>query len=366
MASPRGRRRCGEGRVESEHGGSVSRPLLFLELQQIPASSSLAAVAPPLMQLHRGPQEDGEQCALLRSRIEEQSHLISILKRRADDTLARCQVLECRSGELERARDVADKRCSLLEQRFMELASNHQEMITFKDEHKKQNMDLREENAQLRRENEDLFSASIEERDTIITKLAQDLQALQTECSEQEQLCSQKAKNYYKKENEFKIRLEYVEKTHAQETESLKKKLKELETKIAETEALTLAEKSGWAAEQKSLKKQVDDLAREKQELLELTMQRGRLLQERQKDIQLLEHKLRKSEDARRSAEERFERDVEAVNAELQVRALRGKLDNSAQAFDRLQKEFEAFKKHSGELLSKEKQLNAKLRHFVS
>lgn len=42
--------------------------------------------------------------------------------------------------------------------RFNELAENHEEMIKFKDEHKRRNERLLKENAKLRKDNETLFS----------------------------------------------------------------------------------------------------------------------------------------------------------------------------------------------------------------
>ena len=122
---------------------------------------------------------------MLRSRIDEQSSLICILKQRADEMLSRCQALESINSELEAHRaDVCAelegerKKSSYLEKRFMDLASNHQAMIIFKDEYKTQNTKLRQENEEIREENNTLFSQELEEKEAVILKLTTDMDTL--------------------------------------------------------------------------------------------------------------------------------------------------------------------------------------------
>ena len=54
---------------------------------------------------------------------------------------------------------------STLEQRFHTLSSNHEELIKFKDEYKRENQRLREENEELRRKHNGSVSADLQERD---------------------------------------------------------------------------------------------------------------------------------------------------------------------------------------------------------
>lgn len=74
--------------------------------------------------------------ALLRSRIDEQSQLIVILKQRLDESVRAAELREERNAvllaECDKAReDLTMQRCKcdLLESRFDDLASNHQQMI---------------------------------------------------------------------------------------------------------------------------------------------------------------------------------------------------------------------------------------------
>lgn len=130
-------------------------------------------------------QEDRAETGMLRSRIDEQSNLICILKQRADEMLLRCQALEKINTELESLNgavqielDNEKKRSSLLEQRFMHLAANHHELIKFKDEYKRQNAVLTEENKRLLEENKMLFCKELQEKESIILSLTQELKDL--------------------------------------------------------------------------------------------------------------------------------------------------------------------------------------------
>ena len=122
--------------------------------------------------------DDKTEAGMLRSRIDEQSKLIMILKQRADEEIIRAQTLDRINKELTDFREHADhmlkneiRKFALLESRFYSLASNHEEMIKFKDEYKRVNQELRDENARLKSENARLFSKAIQEKDVRILEL---------------------------------------------------------------------------------------------------------------------------------------------------------------------------------------------------
>ena len=94
------------------------------------------------------------------------------------------------------------------------------------------------------------------------------------------------------------------------------------------------------------------------------TMQVRKVLQDKQAEIRQLEEKLEMADVARRHALERFEQEAVAVNSNLRVRELQRRVDGIQAAYDELRLQSEAFKKHSLDLLSKERELNAKLRHL--
>ena len=128
-------------------------------------------------------EDDKSENAMLRSRINEQSQLIMILKQRADEASITTQTLERINRELENFRDTAQdelnmqlKKNNMLDARFNDLASNHAEMIKIKDDYKKRNVELMNDNAKLRAENANLFSAAIEERDQAIATLQRKVQ----------------------------------------------------------------------------------------------------------------------------------------------------------------------------------------------
>lgn len=130
-------------------------------------------------------QEERTEEGLLRSRIDEQSNLICMMKQRADEMLLRCQALERVNTELQNLRvnmqtelQNERKKSEQLEQRFMDLASNHRELINFKDEYKQKSAELMKENKRLREENEKLFSKELQMKEETIHKLSQDLSDL--------------------------------------------------------------------------------------------------------------------------------------------------------------------------------------------
>ena len=77
--------------------------------------------------------------AKMRSRIDEQSELICILKKRADQLLReqksaenRVKLMERTNADLVKQIRAEKERSQMVESRFAELADNHQEMIKFK------------------------------------------------------------------------------------------------------------------------------------------------------------------------------------------------------------------------------------------
>lgn len=117
--------------------------------------------------------------------------------------------------------------------------------------------------------------------------------------------------------------------------------------------------------EQTETERKVEELNKEKKDLLQLCMERGRTIQERQKELAELSNRLQDVEKARCKAEERYQRDVTAVDADSRVQELNKRLADTDKQFEQLKREFEAYKKHSGDLLAKERELNAKLRHLI-
>ncbi|XP_043931418.1 coiled-coil domain-containing protein 89-like [Protopterus annectens] len=317
-------------------------------------------------------EDDNTKNAMLMSRLDEQSQLICILKQRADDVLVRCQALEKMNTELESLIDDVKtqlkhekKKCAQLEDRFNDLAANHQEMIKFKDEYKFENAKLREHNEQLRNENKGLFCKALQEKEEKIAQLSDELKQLSKKYNLLVHEYEKALKTF--EENEKKL-LE----CHGNEEnilkgkiELLKKKLRDAEERYSETNVKLKEVKEKQESDGVKLELKLQKLCKEKDELLELCMERGKIIQEKQTDILVLEEKCKMAETAKRKAEERFEQEACAVNTNLKVKELQRQLVDSEQDYINLKKEFEAYKTHSMDLLTKEKELNAKLRHLI-
>ncbi|XP_054830642.1 coiled-coil domain-containing protein 89 [Eublepharis macularius] len=314
--------------------------------------------------------EKGEK-AMLRSRIHEQSQLICILKKRADDNLMRCKTLEQLNTELQELRtadalrlESQTRRIQQLEDRFMDLAANHEDMIHFKDEHKRQNMQLREENRRLRQENLSLFNQPLKEKEAELNHLELQYRKLSKELEALKESYKQESERAQQREKELLEAQSQQTSAHAEEVSSLRRQLEVLEEKHSHvTEQLEQAEKQ---LRDGDLKDVLEQLKQEKEELLNLAMERGKALQEKQREILQLEKKAEDMEKAKQAAEQRFETEAAAVDSVLRVRDLQLRLVGAERAYLELQMQFDAYKRHSMDLLTKEKELNMKLRHFMA
>ncbi|XP_060622955.2 coiled-coil domain-containing protein 89 [Anolis sagrei] len=317
-------------------------------------------------------EEKGEK-AMLRARIHEQSQLICILKKRADEHLLRCKTLEQINTELEEMRmanalqlETQTRRIQQLEERFMDLASNHEDMIHFKDEHKRQNVLLREENQRLRQENQNLFSQPLKEREAELEQVTSELKMLSEEMASLKESYTQDSRRAQEREKELLEAQSQEARVHVEEMKSLRSQLEILgEKHYHVTEELKQTEKQLKESES-NLQAKLEKVIKEKEELLKLAIDRGKALQERQCEIVQLEKKVEEMEKAKLDAEQRFEIEAAVVDSCLRVRDLQHQLGRAQQAYAELRMHFEAYKKHSTELLTKEKELNAKLRHFMA
>ncbi|XP_036116035.1 coiled-coil domain-containing protein 89 [Molossus molossus] len=315
-------------------------------------------------------EEKGEK-AMLCSRIREQSQLICILKRRSDEALERCQILELLNTELEEEKileaeklKAKSEHAQKLEDRFMTLAANHEAMIRFKDEHKSENVKLREENEKLRLENNSLFSQSLKDQEAKVLQLTTRSEALAKELETLKQRCAQKARQAQAREKELLELQTQQASTHTKETEQLRSQLQSLKQQHQQAVEQMAKAEQVHSSQTQELQAKLQIVTREKEELLQLSMERGKVLQNKQAEIRQLEEKLETADAARRQALERFEQEAVAVDSNLRVRELQRKINGIQKAYDELVLQSEAFKKHSLDLLSKEKELNAKLRHL--
>lgn len=94
-------------------------------------------------------QEEKSELGMLKSRVEEQSRLIMILKQRGDDYIRKNATLEKINQELLEQKQELQAEVEQLNQKYKSLldkfdylANNHQELIKIKDEYKTKNTDI--------------------------------------------------------------------------------------------------------------------------------------------------------------------------------------------------------------------------------
>lgn len=320
--------------------------------------------------LCEGPEEEKSEKALLRARLEEQHRLICMLKKKADDARKRCKGLEQLNMELEKLRledavklKVQSQRIRHLEGLFMDLASNHEKMIYFKNEHKKQNTQLREENQCLRQENEALFSQTIQEKEAEVFQLAAQARNLSQQLDSLHAKCAYESRRAQEREKELLEAQSQQANAHASEVDLLKQQLQCLQEEYQQVAARVEDGENQQKAQDSELQAKLERANEEKAQLLNLAMERGKALQDKQQEIVQLGRRLESAERARLRAEKRFMKGA-AANYDRMLQELQQELESSKQAYSELSLQFDAYKKHSMDLLAKEKELNVKLRHF--
>ncbi|NWW28020.1 CCD89 protein, partial [Falcunculus frontatus] len=311
--------------------------------------------------------------ALLLSHLEQHHHLISMLKKKEDDTHECCRQLEQLNMELEKLRaedavkiETQTQRIQYLEERFMDLAKNHEKMIQFKNEHKKRHMQLWEENKRLRQDREALFSQAVREKEAEVLRLAAQARKLS------QQLCSLQEKYTYESHRAQEREKELLEAqsqqagAHTQEVDSLKKQLQLLQERHQQAAARAEQAESQQRAQGSELQAKLERVHEEKEQLLNLAMERGKALQDKEQVIQKLEEKLETVEEAMQRAGRCLKKEAAAADKDLKVQELQRQLECSKQAYNELLLRFDAYRKHTMDLLTKERALNVKLRHFVA
>uniref|UniRef100_A0A3B4B819 Uncharacterized protein n=1 Tax=Periophthalmus magnuspinnatus TaxID=409849 RepID=A0A3B4B819_9GOBI len=231
-------------------------------------------------------ETDATNTEILRSRIDEQSTLISILKQRSDELLVRCQALQKINSELEdqitdchEELEKERKKYETLEKRFMDLASNNQAIIVFKDEYKSQNVQLRQKNQQLQSENESLFSKKLQDKEAAVQNLTEEINQLKDKYAQKEHDYSEKIDGFkakfLKQTNDYEARELLFQSTfkalHTAQCNSyiicldLKEQLKKTEEECTSKET--------------NMTETIAALHKEKDKFLQVSVERGKLIQ---------------------------------------------------------------------------------------
>ncbi|CAL8267789.1 unnamed protein product [Lota lota] len=314
--------------------------------------------------------DDQTESGLLRARIEEQAGLIGLLKQRSDEVRLRCRALQKVRDELEgrvtdgqKELDLERGKATLLEKRFNELAENHQGIVVFKDQYKRHNFQLLEENKLLRTENEALFSQKLRDKETLIRQLQQDIHLI-------EEKHKAIGKDFKEKEAGWKAKLSKQKSLQQWQEAALLKRLQDTQDSLKAAEDMCKDLKhqlqeagDGRVLRETEMKQTINTLLVEKDNFINLSIERGKVIQEKQEKIQQLEIKLEDVEKVKARAEKRFKQEAEAVNVNVKVMNLQCALDEAVKKNEQAREDFEAYKEHSSYLLAQEKELNAKLRN---
>ncbi|PAA56781.1 hypothetical protein BOX15_Mlig004999g2 [Macrostomum lignano] len=306
--------------------------------------------------------EDKSELGLLRSRVEDQSHLIMMLKQRSDENLMRAQTQERLNKQLEEARAEAEQRLErelqrfrVLEEQFETLSSNHEQLIQFNNEHKQQKEWLQKENTKLRDHFETLVAARLRERDAETSRLTERLATAERQLQESRQEAGQTADRLNARLAELSARAERLEADAA----AAKAAVRERDAQLAELRAAA-------AAEGESGRTKLAELTKEKDSLLTLSMERGRLCEEKQRELKAARERQEVAERRLRELQDRYSRDTEAVSSDAAVKKLRADLEFHRRALADLRQEFSAYKVHAGSALKQEKEINARLRSNIA
>uniref|UniRef100_A0A8C2SVI0 Coiled-coil domain containing 89 n=1 Tax=Coturnix japonica TaxID=93934 RepID=A0A8C2SVI0_COTJA len=313
-----------------------------------------------------GSPEEKREKALLRARLEEQHRLICILKKKTDDARKRCKSLEQLNVELEKLRleDAVKLKNQTERIQYLEdLANNQEKMISSKDEHEKQNTELKEENQCLQQENETLSSHAAEDKEDEMLHLAAQARELLQQLDVLHEKCACERSRAQQLEKELLEAQSQQAHTCTLEVDSLRQQLQRLQEEHQQMVEQLEHGESQQKAHGAELQAKLERANEEKQQLLNLATERGKALQEKQQEILQLGRKLEMAERAKWRAEKHIVKEV-AANYDLKIQGLQQELKSSQQAYSELSLQFDAYKKHSMDLLAKEKALNIKLRHF--
>ncbi|NWT63708.1 CCD89 protein, partial [Prunella himalayana] len=316
-----------------------------------------------LEELHESSKEQSEEVLLL-SHLEQHHCPVSILKKKVDDTHKRCRDMELEKLRGEDAMKIKTQtqRIQYLEGRFMDLVKNHEKMIQFKKEHKKQHMQLWEKNKHLWQDREALFSQALREKEAEVLRLAAQARKLSQQLRSLQQKYAYESHRAQEREKELLEAQSQQADAYAQEVESLKKQLQLLQEMYQQAAARAESQR----VQGSELQARLERAHEEKEQLLNLAMERNKALQDKEWEIQKLEEKLETVEEAMQRAGRCLKKEAAAGDKDLKVQELQGQLECSRQAYNELLLRFDAYRKHSMDLLTKERDLNVRLHHCVA
>jgi hypothetical protein len=235
-----------------------------------------------LVNLRNIPNEEKTEMGLLRSRIEEQSRLIMILKQRGDEYIRKNQVLEKQNKDLfEKIEsyntDVKEleKKCDLLNNRFNDLAENHEELIKIKDDYKKNNGVLKDDNQRLKLELFKYKSVDDLRNGEYLTQINQ----LKETCKMHESIIDELKESIEKKRDYFEGKIQEKDDEINFKTSQFDSKVNDYEIKVGNLNRIIQNYENEMKNFSSKHESKLLEISKERDELLDLTVHRGKLIQ---------------------------------------------------------------------------------------
>ncbi|XP_068602534.1 coiled-coil domain-containing protein 89 [Brachionichthys hirsutus] len=239
----------------------------------------------------------------------------------------------------------------------MDSADSSQGIKSFSEEHSDQSAQLKLEIKHLQKENETLLSQKLQDK-VFIRKLLEDIKLLAEKCTNKEN-------EYWEEVSGCKLERQTGETSLLDQIHEAQQQRKDAEEICKDLKLkLQKTEKENDLKEIR-LRDSITRLTKEKDQFFDLSMEKGTQIREKHEEIQQMERDLKEENKARVEAEDRFQREAEAINANVKGKSLQAALDESLRKHGILKMEFEAFKEHTSKLLKQERELNKKLRHVM-
>lgn len=288
------------------------------------------------------------QSDVLRSRIEEQSQLICVLKQRNDQLLAKVNAAESQNERLIQAQSILktqliedNKRFDRLEDHFNTLAANHQEMIKIKDDYKVSNDVLRRENTLLKEK----LQAKDSEK---VLALSREIRRLQEALKIETDLLTQQRDQNLANQQRLKSSEEEINKAKSQ--------LGERNSRISRLQK----ENEALHDQNKSKDQTIQELKQDQSRLVAANMKRGEILAKLQSEKSELEAALEQAKQDIKKLKLQWKNELEKIDVNYKIRCLLEEIDSYKDTVT----ELEMHKSRLKNELSSEKLLNTRLRQY--
>jgi chromosome segregation ATPase len=298
--------------------------------------------------------------ARLKSRIDEQSELICILKKRTDQLLLdsksyekRCEKTEKTNSDLVSQLKNEKEKVLMLENRFNELADNHTEIIQYKEDYRARALRLEKENKFLRSESDSLMTSSILEKDKKIK-----------EWEEKNQKLFEKIRELEEKNENLNFEIVELKKSETQKSVKIEKLEEKLDKNKNEKKNFEIEKENEIFDLEKKFQKKIEDLEKENQNLLITSLERGKEISLKEEEMVDLSSEIFELKSRIKSIESEWKEMKNKLSKDSTYKRLSKENDILKETLEEKERAFAAFTAHSNDLLEKERFMNKRLRSY--